>query len=66
MIQRLHARIDLPLVAIGGITQETVGEVIRAGAAGVAVISAIAQADDITAATRGFLTKITETASDMA
>ena len=60
MIRRLHARIDLPLMAIGGITQETVGEVIRAGAAGVAVISAIAQADDVTRATRAFLLAVQE------
>jgi thiamine-phosphate pyrophosphorylase len=36
----------LPVVAIGGITADKVGEVVKAGAAGVAVISAIASAED--------------------
>lgn len=40
-----------PCVAIGGITAERVGEVRRAGAAGVAVISAICGRPDVTAAT---------------
>jgi thiamine-phosphate pyrophosphorylase len=41
---------DLPLLAAGGITADKVGEVIKAGAAGVAVTSAIAAADDPKAA----------------
>jgi thiamine-phosphate pyrophosphorylase len=57
-IRQLRARIDLPIVAIGGITLSNVGEVIRAGAAGVAAISAIVGADDITAATAAFVTAI--------
>lgn len=58
MIRQVRDRIDLPLVAIGGITLNNVGEVIAAGAAGVAVISAIVGADDITAATAAFVTAI--------
>lgn len=42
----------LPLVAIGGITLDTVADVLRAGADAVAVIGAIAHADDPVAATR--------------
>jgi thiamine-phosphate pyrophosphorylase len=42
----------LPLVAIGGIDAERAAEALRAGAAGVAVISAVAGADDPEAATR--------------
>ena len=38
-------------MGIGGITAENLGEVIAAGAAGVAVISAIAGAEDPKAAT---------------
>ncbi len=58
IIRRLRARIDLPIVAIGGITVSNVGEAIAAGATGVAVISAIVGADDITVATQAFATAI--------
>jgi thiamine-phosphate pyrophosphorylase len=60
MIRQLRARFELPLIAIGGITVHNVGEVIRAGATGVAVISAIAGAEDVTRATREFLAAILE------
>lgn len=43
---------NLPFVGIGGITIERAANVIDAGADGVAVISAITQADDIAAAVR--------------
>lgn len=46
------AGIDRPLVAIGGIDTTNAAEVYRAGADGIAVISAITQADDIAAAVR--------------
>lgn len=39
--------IALPLVGIGGITAGLAGEVVRAGADGVAVISAVTQADNV-------------------
>jgi thiamine-phosphate pyrophosphorylase len=58
MIRRILVRINLPLVAIGGITLSNVAEVIQAGAAGVAVISAIVAADDVRDASRAFLTVI--------
>ena len=45
---RRHTR--LPVVAIGGIKHGHVGEVIRAGASGIAVISAVVGAPDIAAA----------------
>ncbi len=48
----LAQRYIAPLVAIGGITAENVAEVVRAGACGVAVITAVVSAEDITAATR--------------
>ncbi|MGH7369988.1 MAG: thiamine phosphate synthase, partial [Candidatus Methylomirabilaceae bacterium] len=57
-VRRVRARLDLPLIAIGGIRPDNVGDVIRAGAAGVAVISAVAGADDIRAATRALLEAI--------
>jgi len=49
-----------PLVAIGGIGLDRVVEVIRAGAAAAAVISAVAAADDPIAATRALVTAIEE------
>lgn len=42
----------LPVVGIGGIDASNAGDVIRTGAAGVAVISAVGTADDPEAATR--------------
>jgi thiamine-phosphate pyrophosphorylase len=46
---------SLPLFAIGGITPEKAQEVRRAGADGVAVISAVLQAPDIAVAVKAFL-----------
>jgi thiamine-phosphate pyrophosphorylase len=46
------ARLGLPLVAIGGIDSERVGEVLRAGAYGVACIRAVMAAADPTLALR--------------
>lgn len=40
-VRRLSEAIDLPVVAIGGITEERAAEVIRAGAHAVAVIAAL-------------------------
>jgi thiamine monophosphate synthase len=48
----LARRCGLPAVAIGGITSERVAPVLAAGAAGVAVISALFGASDPTAAAR--------------
>ncbi len=52
--------VSIPVVAIGGITLENVSEVIAAGAAGAAVVSAVASADDLTAATRALKRRISE------
>jgi len=60
VIRQLHARIDLPLIAIGGITLDNVGEVICSGATGVAVISAVVGTQDVALATKGFLAAILE------
>ncbi len=48
----------LPIFAIGGITADRTEEVIRAGADGVAVISAILKAPDISQAVNDFVSKI--------
>ena len=45
----------LPLVAIGGITRENVGEVAKAGADGICVISAVTMAEDPLGAARELL-----------
>ncbi len=52
VLREIAARHATPLVAIGGITVETTPDVITAGAAGIAVITAIDAADDISAAAR--------------
>lgn len=49
----------LPLVGIGGISERKAGAVIREGASGVAVISAIASAEDVEEATRAIKGRVT-------
>jgi thiamine-phosphate pyrophosphorylase len=58
LVRKLRDEIRAPLVGIGGITPENVGDVIRAGAAGVSVISAVCAAADPERATRRFLEAI--------
>jgi thiamine-phosphate pyrophosphorylase len=62
-LERVAAAVDLPVIAIGGITPERVAAGRRAGADGVAVISAILAADDPAAVTRRFLDALGDTAS---
>jgi thiamine monophosphate synthase len=45
-------KLGRPVVAIGGITVEKVGEVARAGAAAAALIAAVNHAPDVVAAAR--------------
>jgi thiamine-phosphate pyrophosphorylase len=54
-LRKAAAAVRVPVVAIGGITPERVAAVRAAGAAGVATISAILDADAPAAATRRFL-----------
>ncbi|MGH7301159.1 MAG: thiamine phosphate synthase [Candidatus Rokuibacteriota bacterium] len=58
LVRTLRAEIRVPLIGIGGITPDNAGDVIRAGAAGVAVISAVCAAADPEGATRLFLEAI--------
>jgi thiamine-phosphate pyrophosphorylase len=51
-LRRVRSRVSLPLIAIGGIDHTNVKEVMKAGATGVAVISAVLGADDVEEATR--------------
>jgi thiamine-phosphate diphosphorylase len=57
-IARVAAAVHVPAVGIGGIAAANAGEVVRAGAAGVAVISAVMRAADPEAATRHLLRSI--------
>jgi thiamine-phosphate pyrophosphorylase len=41
LLESVAARVTIPIVAVGGISAENVGQVMQAGARGVAVISAI-------------------------
>ena len=50
-LREIRKAVRLPLVGIGGLNQDNAAEVIRNGADGVAVISAIVAADDPQAAT---------------
>lgn len=54
-LRRIRRLTSLPVFAIGGIALEHVRPLIEAGANGVAVISAIAHATDVTAAARAFV-----------
>lgn len=58
LVRILRSEIRVPLIGIGGITHDNVQEVIRAGADGVAVISAVGAADDPRAASERFVTLI--------
>ena len=51
-LSEVKAAVGVPVVAIGGIDASNIGEVVRAGADAVAVISAVCGADDVTAAAR--------------
>ncbi len=54
-LRAVREAVSLPLIAIGGITLERVPDVIRAGADGVAVISAVVTAPHIREAVEEFL-----------
>lgn len=51
-LREIARAVHLPVVGIGGIDPSNASEVIAAGAAGVAVISAVLGAEDVTAAAR--------------
>jgi thiamine-phosphate pyrophosphorylase len=52
------AAVDVPVIAIGGVTADRVGELVAAGAAGVAVVEAVSGAPDPAAATRQLLREL--------
>lgn len=55
VIEQVSRSVDIPVIAIAGVTIDRVPELLEAGAHGVAVIGAISSAPDPAAATRGFL-----------
>ena len=55
LLYTAKARWKVPVVAIGGITPDNAGTLIEAGADAVAVISALFDAADVTAAARSFV-----------
>ncbi|OIN20419.1 thiamine-phosphate diphosphorylase [Streptococcus pneumoniae] len=50
--------VDIPVVAIGGLTSENIDQLIGTGIAGVAVVRDLMQAEDIESKTQAFLTKL--------
>ena len=61
MLKRVRRAITIPIVAIGGITSDTVADVIRAGADMVVAISAVLCADDVQVAVNKMRRLILET-----
>ncbi len=59
-LAEMKKAVDLPIVAIGGINKGNIAEVIRNGAIGAAVISAVLGAADVESATRELVNIITE------
>lgn len=59
-LARVARAVQVPVVAIGGITLENVIAVIEAGASGVAVVSAVVSAQDMAQATRALKGRIAE------
>jgi thiamine-phosphate pyrophosphorylase len=58
LARQVRPVVHVPLIGIGGITPDNVGDVIAAGVDGVAVISAVCAAPDPRAAARRFLAAI--------
>ncbi len=59
-LSEIRSSVKTPIVAIGGITLNNIEDVLKAGADGVAVISAVACATDVKRATSELLRKIRE------
>ena len=57
-LRAVRSRTSRPIFAIGGITVKNAGEVMRAGASGIAVISAILNAPDIKRTVSDFLAQM--------
>jgi thiamine-phosphate pyrophosphorylase len=62
-LRALKERVAVPILAIGGVTHENVGQIMRAGASGAAVITAISEADYPRNATRSLVDEMTKTST---
>lgn len=56
--RRIAAAVDVPVIAIAGVTAARVAELLAAGAHGVAVVGAVFGADDTARATKELLTRL--------
>ena len=63
LLKSVAARVTIPILAVGGITAENVGEVMQAGARGAAVISAILGSPSPAAAARRLAEAMVEAAA---
>jgi thiamine-phosphate pyrophosphorylase len=63
LVESVAARVTIPIVAVGGITDRNVGEVMQAGARGAAVISAILGSPSPGAAARRLAEAMVEAAA---
>jgi thiamine-phosphate pyrophosphorylase len=52
LVSAAAAKLNIPCIAVGGLNADNAGEVLAAGASGVAVVSAILLADDVEVAVR--------------
>ena len=59
-LEQVARSVDIPVIAIGGITPQRVKDVLSAGADGIAVISAILMSPDPAASTTDFLSAIAD------
>jgi thiamine-phosphate pyrophosphorylase len=62
LLKSVAARVTIPIVAVGGITAENVGQAMRAGASGAAVISAILDSPSPTSSGRRLVEAMAEAA----
>jgi thiamine-phosphate pyrophosphorylase len=60
VLSRLREKVSIPIVAIGGISRENAPAVIRAGADGVAVISAVVSQEDVAEAAKAMRRAVIE------
>ncbi|HHV61240.1 MAG TPA: thiamine phosphate synthase [Firmicutes bacterium] len=64
-LRKICDSVRIPVVAIGGINKGNIEQVIKAGAAGIAVVSAVVSAPDIGAAARELLQEVRRAKASM-